>query len=71
MTSAKFLSKDQHWQTETAVYWFDMDGQVVGISESGAESAPVDSEGYPINSNEWLARSVTSACIVTDEMRSI
>lgn len=71
MTIAKYMSKDQHWQNETTIYWFELDGQTVGISESGPESAPVDSEGYRIDSNEWLARSVTRACIVTDEMRSI
>jgi hypothetical protein len=70
MAVAKFLSKDQHWQDEKTVYWFDLDGQTVGISESGPDSTPVDSEGYPIDTNEWRARSVTEACIVTDEMRA-
>jgi hypothetical protein len=71
MTSATYIGKDQNWQDQTTIYWFEMDGETYGIAETGGEDPqPVDFEGYPIDTNEHEAHLVLSACIVSDEMRA-
>ena len=70
MAVAKFLSKDQHWQDETSVYWFDLEGETVGVSERGPESKIVDRNGMPMTEGDGETIKAHRACIVTDEMRA-
>ena len=70
MATAKFLSKDQHWQDETTVYWFDLEGDTVGVSESGPESTIVDCDGMPMTEGDGATIKARRACIVTEEMRA-
>ncbi len=76
MLKATFLSKDVHNHGEDGTtYWFTLDGVEVGINESVSARGEslvtaVDSEGYPIDSDELWERRVIDACVVTDEMRS-
>jgi hypothetical protein len=68
---AKFLSADKHWQDETTVYWFDLAGEMVGVSESGPESTIVDADGMPMSDCDAAAVKARRFCIVTDKMRSL
>lgn len=81
MAQATFTSKDQHWQDEATVYWFELtgddhnsgksfDADVFGIRESGPDATVVDSDGAPVDYNESLRRCVQRLCVVTDEMRA-
>jgi hypothetical protein len=70
MTTATYKSKDQHWQDEATVYWFDLDGETYGICESGGQSAVVDADGCPMTDGDAITRKVESACVVTDVMRN-
>ncbi len=56
----QFLTKDQIWQDETTIYWYQLDGYspafdvafdeaVFGIADQCGVETIVDSEGYPIN----------------------
>jgi hypothetical protein len=70
MTAATFTSKDNNWQEEATIYWFDMDGEQFGIRECGIETTVLDSDGAPVDYNEALRSRVQRTCIVTDEMRA-
>ena len=67
---AKYLSKDQHWQDETIVYWFDLESVTVGVIESGPESTIADADGMPMTEGDGATVRARRACIVTDEMRA-
>lgn len=69
MSNATYSSKDQNWQDEMTIYWFELDGETFGIGETGMEVVALDCDGAPIDYNENLARRVKENCIVTDEMR--
>ena len=43
-----FVDKDQNWQDETTNYWFLVDGESYGISDSNGEQRLLDSDGCPV-----------------------
>jgi len=80
MANAIYISKDQNWQDEETVYWFQIEGEdygtgaifrgeTFGVVESAGDTIFVDSEGYPIdgNGNEVAVRSALEGA-VTDAM---
>lgn len=81
MATAKFLSKDQNWASESTTYWFQLDGadygtsrefagEVFGICESGPTDSVLDAEGAPLTEGDGITIAVRRACTVTDEHRS-
>ena len=44
----EFIEKDQNWQNEQTIYWFDFDGENYGISDINGYLQLLDYEGYPI-----------------------
>lgn len=72
MSNVNYTGKDQNWQNQSTTYWFDVDGEVYGVVESGSEAPRiVDVDGCPIdgNGNEREMR-VELESAVTDEMRA-
>lgn len=76
---ATYLSKDQNWQDECTIYWFEVDSNddalesgVYGVREAAypEEPTPLNDEGYPIDYNEHQANLVLEVCQVTDELRA-
>lgn len=72
---AAYSHKDQSWQDQQTVYWFEIEneeGEIegFGICEDDTGARPLNEDGYPIDYNETLARRVMEACTVTDEMRA-
>ena len=81
MAKATYTSKDQNWQDEATIYWFQIDGHdhnsglsfdddQYGICESGPGADVVDSDGAPVDYNESLKLCVQRLCVVTDDMRA-
>jgi len=81
MATATFIEKDQNWQNETTIYWFELsgedqgteiefDGETFGIAESGPDSCVVDSEGFPLTEGDHQTIAVRNTIEVTDEMRA-
>lgn len=81
MATATFIEKDQNWQSETTIYWFELsgedrgtgiefDGETFGIAESGPDSRVVDSEGAPLAEGDHQAIAVRNTAQVTDEIRA-
>lgn len=68
--TATYKSKDQHWQDEATVYWFDMDGETYGIRESGGQSTVLDADGCPMTPGDAITRRVEYTCVVNDVMRA-
>lgn len=80
MATATFIEKDQNWQDQTAIYWFELigedygtgiefEGETFGIAESGGASRVLDCDGCPLtNGHEELA--VRRCAKVTDDLRA-
>lgn len=75
MATATYKTKDQHWQNETTIYWFDVefkdqdfDDSVYGVSDCGGTLTVVDCDGAPVDYNQQEHDLVAAACVVTDEM---
>lgn len=73
--AATYTGKDQSWQDQQTVYWFEVENdegetETFGICENDTGAHPLDADGAPIDYNELLGRRVISACVVTDEMRT-
>lgn len=70
--NATYISKDQNWQSEQTIYWFDVCGEEYGVSEqAGEEPKVLDCDGCPVNTDD--GKNAELACLpdfVTDEMRS-
>ena len=77
---ATYTSKDQNWQDETTIYWFEISGddtgtgasfdaQVFGIAESGGDDTVVDCDGSPCTEGDAVTIAVRNVAIVTDDMR--
>lgn len=79
---SKFLSKDQNWQNEETVYWFQIegedygtgvsfDGETFGVVESAGTTTIVDGEGTPLEGDyrEIAVRKALDGA-VTDELRA-
>ena len=77
---ATYTSKDQNWQDETTIYWFEisgvdigtgasLDAQVFGIAESGGDDTVVDCDGSPCTEGDAVTIAVRKVAIVTDDMR--
>jgi hypothetical protein len=74
----EFKSKDQNWEQEATIYWFELtgsdfgtefDADMFGVSESGGESRILDCEGAIIKVGDSVEKAVKRHCIVTNEMR--
>lgn len=73
----RYLYKDQLWDTEETVYWFNLDGfydsvwffggQTYGIVESGSDVRVVD-ENYD-DVRDSLANTIKKICVITSKMR--
>ena len=75
----KYLSKDQNYQNETTIYWFEAEteledlieaGNVFGIADCNGEKTALDCDGSPIDYNDRVSDYVLNKCIITDEMVS-
>ena len=80
MATATYTSKDQNWQDEQTIYWFEISGddsgtggsfedQVFGIAESGGDDAVVDCDGCLCTEGDAVTIAVRRVAIVTDDMR--
>lgn len=72
--NAEFISKDQNFQNEETVYWFnvkfDDESMVLGVAESCGESVIIDEDSCPIAGN-WFESAVSSLPdMVTEDMRN-
>jgi len=78
---ARYLTKDQNWQDETTIYWFELtgtdygtgvefDGQTFGVAESGPDSMIVNADGAPLVDGDHEEIAVRKHCLVTDELRA-
>lgn len=47
-----YLSKDNNWQNENTTYWFDVDGETYGVSDTSGDRIIVDSESCPVNTSD-------------------
>ena len=72
---ATFISKDQNFQDEQTIYWFNVEGTknndedgVWGVFQSGGETGLVDCDGCPCNTDDSHIAEVFRACDVTEEM---
>tara|TARA_Y100000310_G_scaffold213365_2_gene214304 strand:+ start:1364 stop:1690 length:327 start_codon:yes stop_codon:yes gene_type:complete len=65
--SIKLIEKDQIWQNETTIYWFDVDGTVYGISDCCGEIDMLDSEACPINHTDAKEVELYEALVVEYE----
>jgi hypothetical protein len=66
-----FIEKDQNWQNEQTVYWFDVDGETYGVSEQPLDVAVVDCDGCPVNLGDAKNAHLRNLPgLVTDELRS-
>jgi len=73
----RYLYKDQVWDAEETVYWFNLDGlydsiwffggQTYGIVESGSDVRVVD-ENYD-DVRDSLASIIKKICAITSKMR--
>lgn len=81
MATATFIEKDQNWQDETTIYWFeltgedhgtsvDFEGETFGIVEHGPDSNVVDSDGMPLTEGDHITIAVRNTVEITDEMRA-
>ena len=71
MENVTFVEKDQNWQDETTIYWFDVDGESFGVAESGPDATVLDCDGCPVNTQDAKnARLEALKDYVTDELRS-
>jgi len=78
MTTANYISKDQHFQNASTTYWFILDGtdygtgktfesEEFGIVDCNGKKSVVDVDGAPV-ANEYTAAIVLRDCKITDEM---
>lgn len=44
-----FLEKDQIWQEERTLYFFDVDGSSYAIADDQGQLTLLDDEGFPID----------------------
>ena len=56
---ATYTSKDQNWQDETTIYWFEISG----------DDTVVDCDGSPCTEGDAVTIAVRKVAIVTDDMR--
>jgi len=69
--NATFTEKDQNWQNEQTIYWFDVDGETYGVSESGPHSQILDCDGCPVNTGDAKNQYLEDLKeLVTDELRA-
>ena len=69
--NATYLTKDQNWQDETTIYWFDVNGETYGVTECCGESSVIDEDGYSVNiadAKNYHLRGIEEC--VNDEMRA-
>jgi len=48
----KFVEKDQNWQEETTVYWFEVGAETYAISDNYGILSMLDCDGCPINETD-------------------
>jgi len=68
MATATFTSADQNWQAEQTTYWFELEGEAYGITESGGTRDVLDTDGLPMPEGDEK-NEVGAACVVTNEIR--
>lgn len=69
MSKTTFIEKEQDWDNEATLYWFDVSGGLYAISESGGRATIIDGYGDDVIDPE-LEIELTAALIVTDDMRA-
>jgi len=71
MYTATYITKEQIWDDETTIYYFDLDGQDYGVVEAGGDSSRiVDGHGWLINIHDEHNVHLPVLLVVTDEMRN-
>lgn len=68
MKTANFIEKDQNWQNETTVYWFELDGETWGVSDCNGERTIVDCDGCTVSMSDAKNAHLTAALVITEEM---
>lgn len=69
--NATYISKDQNYQNEQTIYWFDVDGEQYGVSEQSHSISVVDCDGFPVNTQDGKnAELGCLPCFVNDTMRN-
>jgi len=64
-----YLDKDQNWQDETTIYWFDINDEIYGVSDCNGVETIVNCDGYPVNINDRKYVHLLNNLIITDGMR--
>lgn len=71
---ATYISKDQNFQDETTIYWFDVEFSMYpeGSGTYGVfhnhEKGLLDCDGAPLNMSDPVPAAIFDACVITDEM---
>ena len=65
MKTITYESKDQNYQDETTIYWFNVDGELWGISDTNGERKLVDFENYPYDDSQLFDE---LSNMITEEM---
>jgi hypothetical protein len=79
--NVEFKTKEQDWENEATIYWFELNGtdygtgcefdnEWVGVCESNGESMILDRYGCPATPGDNIEMAATCHCVVTDEMRN-
>lgn len=71
MKNVKFTQKDNNWQDENTIYWFDVDGESYGVCESSyGDISVLDCDGCPVNTQDAKNAHLNDLKYsVTDELR--
>ncbi len=78
MITATYTGKDQNFQDEQTIYWFEIDGtdceaekifnsEIFGIVDCNGNKSVIYADGYPVQ-NKYVEMIVLSECKITDEM---
>lgn len=78
MLKVNYISKDQNFNNETTIYWFEIDGtdygsektfdnETFGVADCNGHLAVVDNDGCPVL-NDYIEMVVLRECKITDEM---
>lgn len=72
---AEFTTKDQNYQDETTIYWFEImessstwigQGEIFGVSDCNGELTILDCDGCPVG--QEYHEKLKSVLIITEEM---
>ena len=70
---ADFTSKDNNYQDENTIYWFDVSGEFngeYGVCNHNGDLSIVDNECYPIELDTYTSNFLLDLCVITEDMKA-